>query len=104
MRTLPVLFILFLLTAGCAGTQKGLFAPSDIEVYCRKILGGPDADNEAVYQCIQQERSAKDQLAEMNIPPEVEKRCRKLSDSTGGSYQVMLTCVQQEMPVKKKGK
>lgn len=103
MRTLLALFILFLI-AGCAQVQKGLFAPSDIEGYCQKILGGPDAESGAVYKCIQQERSAKDELAEMNIPPEVEKRCRKLSDSTGGSYQVMLACVQQEMPVKKKGK
>jgi len=101
-KTMYFLVILVLLS-GCAQLTRGVFAPSEIEQYCRKILGNSN-DPGAVNTCMQQEYSAKSELSRMAIPPDIEKRCRLLSSSTGGSYQVMLTCVQQEMPSMRRGK
>jgi len=95
-------FILIIFSlSNCARIHQAVFVPSEIEQYCRKVSG---EDAEFMSTCISQERSAKDELAGITIPPHIEKRCRRLSESTGGSYQVMLTCVQQEMPARKQGK
>jgi len=99
------IFILLIMVSlsGCAQLTGGLFAPSEIEQYCRKILGNSNNPN-AMNTCIQQEYSAKNELSRMDIPQDIERRCRLLSISTGGSHQVTLTCVQNElrdrMPVK----
>ena len=82
--------------SGCTQVRSTFFAPSDIEIYCRKIFSDP-AESSSFRTCIKQERYAKEELSKTIIPPDIEKRCRQLAASTGGSYQVMLTCVQNEM-------
>ena len=81
---------------GCTQLTRGVFVPSEIEQYCRRILGNSNNPN-AMNTCIQQEYSAKNEISRMAIPADIERRCRLLSISTGGSYQVMLTCVQNEL-------
>jgi len=98
LKKIFILFIIFF-SSGCSQVQRTLFAPSDIEIYCRKIFSNP-VESDALSTCIQQERDAKNMLSRMIIPPDTERRCRRLSASTGGSYQVMLTCVQKAMPTK----
>lgn len=97
------IFILFITVflPGCTQLTRGVFVPSEIEQYCRKILDN-SAGADAMNTCIQQEYSAKSELSRMSIPPDIEKRCRLLSRSTGGSYQVMLTCVQKELRDRKR--
>jgi len=96
------MFNIFLVTfaiavlSGCTQVHNTFFAPSDIEIYCRRIFGD-NAESGAIRTCITQERHAKNELSKTIIPPDIEKRCRQLSASTGGSYQVMLTCVQDEL-------
>ncbi|MBI5739352.1 MAG: hypothetical protein HZA16_01415 [Nitrospirae bacterium] len=102
MRSKLFFILIIFSLSGCAQIRKAVIVASEIEQYCRKVSG---EDAESMSICMRQERSAKDELAGMTIPPLIEKRCRRLSESTGGSYQVMLTCIQQEgMPVRKQGK
>ena len=100
-RTRIVFIIAFVIAvlSGCTQVHNTFFAPSDIEMYCRRIFGD-NAESGTILTCIKQERYAKNELSKMIIPPDIKERCRQLSASTGGSYQVMLTCVQNEMQLR----
>jgi hypothetical protein len=81
----------------CSTLRERPATHSDIEQYCIKIYGNREGSQKAMMTCLQQERSAKEELSRLTIPVEVAEYCRKLSASTGGSYSVMLTCVRSEM-------
>jgi hypothetical protein len=103
MRKATFILLITVILSGCTQLKRGVFVPSEIEQYCRKVQGN-SYDSGAMSTCIRNEYSAKDELSRMIIPPDIKKKCRQLSDSTGGSYLVLLTCVQQEMQLKKRGK
>jgi hypothetical protein len=91
------LFIVACAVFSCSTIQEQPATHSDIEQYCIKIYGNREGSQKAMMTCLQQERSARQELSRMTIPVEVAEYCRKLSASTGGSYSVMLTCVRNEL-------
>jgi len=74
----------------------------DIEAYCTQVGAAAGGGAQLEAACRDQERTAKDNISQMSVPPRVLNYCREVGESAGGSYQFMESCLKEESKVNDK--
>jgi hypothetical protein len=74
----------------------------DIEAYCQQVGAAADGGAKIEAACREQERTAKDNISQMSVPPHIMNYCQEVGQSAGGSYQFMEACIKEESKAKDK--
>jgi hypothetical protein len=74
----------------------------DIDAYCTQVGAAAGGDAQLEAACREQERTAKDNISQMSVPPRILNYCQEVGQSAGGSYQFMESCLKEESKVNDK--